>query len=341
MPIDPEAILDAAIVELNKEAEAGGFAGSAEFESRAREVLSRLIRAAGGFPEAASAQDFPDFVYDAWGVEIKFTKEDKWRTVANSVFEGHRGSDVGSVYVLYGKQGGKPEVRWARYEDCIVHVRTSHRPRFEVEIGTREPLFNNKISLAYEEFRSLDEPSKMRELRRYAKSRMKPGDEQLWWMGEDPNAPHAMELSVKLYMSLDQREKRMLRAQAALLCPEVVKPPRSKKKYDGAALFLLTYHGVLASQARDLFSAGSVAHRGNKTRGGNYVLNALRDIEDELLEAAQTLEDRLFEEYWGEIVPPDERIAAWLKRADALAKSWKPSDVLFLPKKGRKPAKHR
>ena len=51
-------------------------------------------------------------------------------------------------------------------------------------------------------------------------------------------------------------------------------------------MYLLTYHGVFCSQARDLFSAGSVALRLDGTRGGNYLLRALRDIEQLMIDAA-------------------------------------------------------
>lgn len=94
-------------------------------------------------------------------------------------------------------------------------------------------------------------------------------------------------------------------------------------------MFLLTYYGILCPQARDLFSAGSVALRADGTRGGNYLLRALRDIEPEMREAAKTLEDGLFVEYWGVSVDPKARIAEWLKRADGFAKTWKPSKELF------------
>jgi hypothetical protein len=92
---------------------------------------------------------------------------------------------------------------------------------------------------------------------------------------------------------------------------------------------LLTYHGVLCSQARDLFSAGSVALRGDGKRGGNYLERALKDIEKEMKSASLHLDDKLFIEYWGESVRPENRIEEWLKRADALAVTWKPSETLF------------
>ena len=35
---------------------------------------------------------------------------------------------------IFGKMGGTPDIKWARYEECVMHVRTSHVPRFELEI---------------------------------------------------------------------------------------------------------------------------------------------------------------------------------------------------------------
>ncbi len=140
---------------------------------------------------------------------------------------------------------------------------------------------------------------------------------------------HSLDLEVRLYMGLDQTEKRRLRAEAALLCPQVVKPNGAKKKYDDAALYLLTYRGVLCSQARDLFTAGSVALSGNPTRGGNYMARSLKNIEAEIRTAAVELEDALFVEYWGTSVLPERRIKRWLELADRYATDWKPSEVLF------------
>ena len=46
-------------------------------------------------------------------------------------------------------------------------------------------------------------------------------------------------------------------------------------------------------------------------------------------EAAQTMDDALFVEYWGESVLPEERIERWLQKADEAADGWKPSATLF------------
>ncbi|MDR1230245.1 MAG: hypothetical protein LBK61_02465 [Spirochaetaceae bacterium] len=95
-------------------------------------------------------------------------------------------------------------------------------------------------------------------------------------------------------------------------------------------LYLLTYHGVICHQARDLFSAGSVANPHNDDEGGIYIERALKRIEKEMIEAALTMNDALFMEYWGETVPPEQRIKKWLEKADELARDWQPSKSLFL-----------
>ena len=126
------------------------------------------------------------------------------------------------------------------------------------------------------------------------------------------------------------KTKRRLRAEGALLCPQIVAGSRVKNKYNDVALYLLTYYGVLASNTRDLFSAGSVAHVKDKSRGGIYIQRALVEIEEEMLAASLRMEDAVFVEYWGESVPPTERINKWLTLADKFAKDWIPSKELFL-----------
>jgi hypothetical protein len=93
---------------------------------------------------------------------------------------------------------------------------------------------------------------------------------------------------------------------------------------------LLTYHGVICHQARDLFSAGSVANPNNDDEGGIYIERAFKLIEKEMIEAALTMDGALFVEYWGESTPPKQRIKKWFEKADILACDWIPSKSLFL-----------
>jgi len=302
------------------------------FENRVRQEIGVLLK-----PHAVDVDidphpyGFPDIALGEFGVEVKFSLNDTWRSVANSVFERFREQTVKHIYVVFGKMGGKPQVRWGKYEDCVMHVRTSHVPRFEVDIDAKESLFK-KFGIDYQTFSQLPEVERMKYVREYARSRMKPGD-RLWWLDEKSDGERSVPLTVRLYSNLSREEKRQIRAEAALLCPRIVGAGSGGNnrglKYTDAFLYMLTYRGVYAT--RDAFSAGSVA---GKERGGNYVQRALADLKEEMIEAANSLEPALFEEYWGREVPPEKRIREWLRMADQYAKEtkagWKPSESLFL-----------
>ena len=334
-PQEFERLLDSVCETLTAECTGGTkYAKSSLFEQHVREVLHTLVKKYGGTVNFnPHPHVFPDIVLGKYGVEVKFTTNDTWRSVANSIFESTRSPRVRHIYIVYGKMGGKPAVLWGRYDDCVIHVRTSHVPRFEVEIPASgeepKPSLFETMGVPYSEFSRLSIEDRMQHIRKYARGRLKEG-ERLWWLEARSEQGHSLPLQVRLYMGLPQEEKRKLRAEAALLCPHIVRPSRSRGKYSDATIYLLTYHGVLCPQARDLFSAGSVALRSDPKRGGLYIMRALMDIEDEMRRAAAYLEDALFVEYWGAPVPPKSRIREWLKRADKQAGTWKPSDALFL-----------
>lgn len=333
---DFESILDKCCIELTTESQKGIFKTSLQFENRVREVLHNLTKTSNKFNIDFNPhpQAFPDIAMGQYGVEVKFTLNDTWRSVANSVLETHRIDEVKHIYIVFGKMGGTPQVRWAEYENSVIHVRTSHVPRFEVELQPditkqKESLFK-QMGVSYDNFRSLPMQEKMHYIRSYAR-KIHP-DGRLWWIDDRETDTHTTPLQARLYTNLSLEEKTKLRAEAALLCPSIVKSGRSKNKYDDMVLYLLTYHGVLCHQARDLFSAGSVANPSNDDNGGIYIQRALKLIEDEMIEAAFRMEDALFVEYWGETVAPKDRIKRWLQKADGFAKDWTPSKTLFLDK---------
>jgi len=329
-----ELILDKCCELLTIEARTIGFKSSAQFENRVREVLDTLTRydTSCKIDFEPRPQAFPDIAVGEYGVEVKFTLNDTWRSVANSVLETQRIESVKRIYVVFGKMGGVPEVRWGDYEQSVIHVRTSHVPRFEVEIPVtneqvKQSLFI-QMGIKYDDFRKLKMQDKMKYIRAYAR-KIHP-DGRLWWIEENEAEEHTLPMQARLYTNLTIEEKTKLRAEAALLCPKIVQSGRARDKYDDLVLYLLTYHGVLCHQARDLFSAGSVANPKNDDAGGIYIERALKLIEKEMREAAIRMDDALFVEYWGESIVPEKRIARWLEKADEYAKGWKPSASLFI-----------
>lgn len=185
------------------------------------------------------------------------------------------------------------------------------------------------MGITYDAFRLLPMEDKMRHIRTYARARLHKG-ERLWWLEDTPDSDHTLPIQARLYTSLSRSEQIRLRAEASLLCPKIVGSGRARNKYDDVVLYLLTYHGVICHQARDLFSAGSVANPENDDAGGLYIERALRLIEAEMVAASLRMEDALFVEYWEESVQPEQRIQRWLEKADAIAQDWVPSKKLFL-----------
>ena len=304
------------------------FTASKPFENRVREVIRTLLdqfKISVDF--SPHPYGFPDIVLGKFGVEVKFSTNDTWRSIANSVFESFRDKEVKAIYVLFGKMGGTPMVRWGRYEECVMHVRTSHVPRFEVDIDAKESLFE-KFGITYEQFSALSEEGRMGHVRKYARARMKPG-ERLWWLEGKQDEGHSLPMQVQLFSNLTNEEKLRMRAEASLLCPQIVGSGRNRTKYIDPIMYLLTYHGILTT--RDAFSAGSAA---GPARGGIYVQRALKRIEPQMVEAAHYIESAVFVEYWGKDFAPERRIKTWLAMADKYAKvatpPWKPSDVLFV-----------
>lgn len=364
------SVLDIVCTVLTDEARTVGFSKALMFENRVREVTQQIadnldaecdspIRAA--YPDEfplnlhidmhPPAQGFPDIVLGDVGIEVKYTESDTWRCIANSVLETNKVHSVKHICVVYCKMGGIPEVRYDDWEHAVMHVRTSHVPRFELEIGADRSLFSI-MGISYDAFSSLDMSEKMVYIRNYARSRLKEG-EHLWWLDDpsDESSSHALPLNARLYTNLSQEEKTKLRAEAVLLCPQILSSGRNRHKYDDLVMFMLTYHGVLCHQARDLFSAGSAAGVGGNGRvkatkmdaklegkdfDGIYILRSLLLLEDEMRNAATYLEDKLFQEYWGDdidtkidIHDPSAKIRYWLTQADSFAKEWIPSEYLF------------
>ncbi|MBE0435141.1 MAG: restriction endonuclease [Methylomicrobium sp.] len=324
-----EQLLDTVAAALSNEAKQTPFATAKQFENRVREVVKDTIEDPSiNIDFDPHPQAFPDIAVGEFGIEVKFTTNDTWRSVANSVLETNRIDSVKFVYIVFGKMGGEPCVKWGEYEKSVMHVRTSHVPRFEVEIGTQKSLFE-QMGISYDEFRVSEMHDKMHYIRQYARGRLKQG-ERLWWLEDSPGEEHTLPIQARLYTKLATDEKTKLRAEAVLLCPRIVESGRSKNKYDDVVLYLLTYHGVLCHQARDLFSAGSVANPNNDDNGGIYIERAIKLIEPEIRDASKRMEDALFVEYWGYSVPPQQRIKEWLRLADNYSQGWVPSKTLFL-----------
>lgn len=108
-PQEFELILDKCCAQLTVEAKSRGFKTANEFENRVREVLSFLTTDDPSFEIdfKPNPQSFPDIAMGEYGVEVKFTLNDTWRSIANSVLETQRIDSVKRIYIVFGKMGGR------------------------------------------------------------------------------------------------------------------------------------------------------------------------------------------------------------------------------------------
>ena len=142
-----EKILDKCCAQLTEEARLTGFRTSSQFENRVREVLADITREVPYFEIDFNPhpQAFPDIAIGEYGVEVKFTLNDTWRSIANSVLETQRIDDVKHIYVVFGKMGGVPEVRWNRVLFMLGRL-TFHalKSNFQVNVMPSESRYLNK-----------------------------------------------------------------------------------------------------------------------------------------------------------------------------------------------------
>jgi len=306
-----ETRLNQSVQAMNRQAGAGmpGYSNADEFEET---VLAQLKIACEEDASAAPAvhdSDFPDIVVNGFGVEVKFTSRSTWHGTGNSIFEGMRDEAARHVYLVYFR-ADLPEARWSRYQDCIKGVRISHSPRYMIDMDGQGTFFRD-LGMTLEAFKDLGMKDKMAFVKQDVQKRVKEG-ERLWWFGDEQD--HTIPVNLRLYRNLSTSEKTQMRAEAALMCPEIFQGSRARSKYDGIAAYLLTQHGVLASNVRDMFSAGSVA---GKERGGDYILRSVTSNISAIREAASELDEALFVEYWGAACAPENRMARWFALIDA------------------------
>lgn len=311
-----ECMLITVSSELKADLESNGCSNEKEFERLARGKIAHHAREYANVPLEPIPQAFPDIEVGDYGVEVKFTKKDTWRCVANSIQESTRLRDFSDMYVLYGKLGGTADVRWGDYGNVVCHVRTTHLPRFEVDLDNGASLFK-QLGMDYKRFAALDIQEKMEHVRRYARNRLKEG-EGLWWLEPSPEG-HTVDVNISFYTKLPLEKKLQLTAECALLCPEIFGGSRERDKYSKVALFLITYRNVLAYNTRDLFTAGSAAERFADKRFKSHILNAIAGLSPHIIDASVYLDDALFAEYWGYTPKRSERLIEWLALADQYA----------------------
>jgi len=133
--------------------------------------------------ELISGYKFPDIVANKlYGVEVKTTKQNHWKSTGNSVLETTRVEDVSNIFIYFGKLSEPLAFRYKLYQDCLYDIAVTHSPRYliDMELNEGETIFS-KLGIDYNRLRTLPNPAKP--FVEYYRKHTKPGEEP-WWMDE-------------------------------------------------------------------------------------------------------------------------------------------------------------
>ena len=254
---------------------------------------------------------FPDIIANKYfGVEVKMTANDHWTSTGNSVLESSRIEDVERIYIVFGKFGGKLDIRYRLYQECLPEISVTHSPRYRINMNlpSGKSIFD-KIGVDYDTLRN--DPNPIQKIKDYYRSQLKEGEE-LWWIDQDGD-DKAVSPIIKPFRGLSAKEKENFVVEAMILFPEMF--GNSSTKFERAAAYLIAEYNAVSANLRDLFTAGGQIKL--KVKGKNVVVPQLayrlhiraKAIEKKIKE----LDAKTLIYYWRSNKLESDRLKQWKK----------------------------
>ena len=220
-----------------------------------------------------SGHSFPDIVSETYyGVEVKSTQSDHWRSTGSSIIETTRNKNVESIYMLFCKLGGNPEVRCRPYEDCLYDITVTHSPRYLIDMETKsDSTIFAKMKTTYDQLRQ--SPDSIAQVRKFYRDKAKAENkkEMPWWLEEiESTATNQIgnsteignNMMIRHITSLTSDEKKKLIRQLYILFPNNM----IKSNFIDPAMWLVAYHKIVCHNMRDHMTAGGTAKYLNNSK---------------------------------------------------------------------------
>ncbi len=290
-----------------------------------KDVFEAVSRAAyhtsfEGSIQLVSGAAFPDIIANNYyGIEVKSTNKNHWRTIGSSILESTRIQSVERIFLTFGKLGAPVEFISRPYEECLYGISVTHYPRYQIDMKLQpgDTIFD-KMGVPYDTLRKMSNP--VEQVSRYYKSQLKPG-ESLWWADTGSVEDESVPPTVKLWTSLSSDMKEALTAQGYALFPEVLQSG-NPKKYNRYALWLVTKQGVVNTNIRDSFSAGGKVSI--RTIDGIDVLmpaafGKIHKYHGLIEDTLNDIDEAVLKEYWKTEKIDSDRLKQWCRMIAATA----------------------
>jgi hypothetical protein len=261
--------------------------------------------------ELIGGQKFPDIVAKKYyGIEVKTTTQNHWKTTGNSVLEGTRIDDVERIFMLFAKLASPIEFRCRPYEEVLSEVVVTHSPRYLIDMNLEQgKTIFDKIKMPYNTLRKKENPIKP--IVDYYKSKLKPGEE-LWWMDSE-NTNKSSSIVIRIWNNLSYDERQDLKNQAMAYFPELF--GNSSDKFGRVAIWLVTTEAVVCPNIRDLFTAGGqkdyLIDNVTYQKVPRIILNLMENISEIAATILRTPASEL-SEYWNLNISEENKLTDWI-----------------------------
>lgn len=267
-----------------------------------------------GTIQLVSGASFPDIVANRfYGVEVKSTNKNHWKSIGSSILESTRNQNVERIFLTFGKLGAPVAFKSRPYEECLSGISVTRYPRYQIdmELGKGETIFD-KMGISYDTLRKMDNP--VAPVSQYYKKQLKPG-ESLWWAADSGIEETVAPPTVRLWSALSHEEKNYYTVQGYIFFPEIL--GNSNKKYQRYALWLATNCGIVNTNIRDQFSAGGrvdiVTPKGVYERMP-AAFGRIQRYKDLIVETLMSVNSEVLKEYWMMLELPDNRLLEWCSK---------------------------
>ncbi|MDI9878046.1 hypothetical protein [Flectobacillus longus] len=272
--------------------------------------------------ELIGGQKFPDIIAKKYyGIEVKTTTQNHWKTTGNSVLESTRVDNVERIFMLFAKLASPIEFRCRPYEEVLSEIVVTHSPRYLIDMNLEQgKTIFDKIKIPYDTLRK--EVNPIRPIVDYYKSKLKPGEE-LWWMDAENNSKPSS-IVIKIWNNLSSKEKHDLKNRAMAYFPELF--GNSNDKFGRLAIWFITSEAVVCPNVRDLFTAGGKQDCviGEKVykKVPRIFLNLFENMPSIIETITQTSASEL-SEYWQTCTTEQTKLFDWIDLVAELAKKIK------------------